>query len=123
LGNNKTLLYKIIKGKEMESQSMVKMNGDTLEITLAGRLDAVNAPYLSDQLQEYKGKDVARMVFFAKDLEYLASAGIRVIVFAVQKILEPGSDAHFIGGQPDIIFVLEMTGLDDALIIQENYEG
>jgi len=107
----------------MESTFIVNINEGTLEITLEGRLDAGNAPSLSDQLQEYKGKNVNSMVIYAKDLEYMASAGIRVIVFAVQKILKPGSDAYFIGGQPDIISVLEMTGLDDALIIQETYLG
>ncbi|MDP3875704.1 MAG: STAS domain-containing protein [Methylobacter sp.] len=107
----------------MESTFIVNINEGTLEITLAGRLDAGNAPSLSDQLQEYKGKDINNMVIYAKDLEYMASAGIRVIVFAVQKILKPGSDAYFIGGQSDIISVLEMTGLDDALIIQETYPG
>ncbi len=107
----------------MESQFIVKINADTLEITLVGRLDAGNAPTLSDLLQEYRGKDIGKMVIYAKDLEYMASAGIRVIVFAVQKILKPGSTAYFIGGQPDIISVLEMTGLDEALTIQESYEG
>jgi anti-anti-sigma factor len=63
------------------------------------------------------------MVIFAENLDYIASAGIRVIVFAVQKILKPGSDAYFIGGKPDVLSVLSMTGLDDALIIQEKYEG
>jgi len=107
----------------MESKFIVNVNGEVLEITLDGRLDAGNAPSLSDQLQEYKGKDITRIVIFAKDLEYMASAGIRVIVFAVQKILKPGCDAYFIGGQPDIISVLEMTGLDDALVFQDHYQG
>jgi len=106
----------------MEGKFTVVNNKNTLEIALAGGLDAGNASSLSDQLQEYKGKDITRMVIFAKDLAYIASAGIRIIVFAVQKILRPGSDAYFIGGQPDVLSVLEMTGIDDALIIQENYE-
>lgn len=105
----------------MDSNFIVTTNENVLEITLAGRLDAGNSPSLSDQLQEYKGKNIEKMVIYAKDLDYMASAGIRVIVFAVQKILKPGSDAYFIGGQPDIISVLEMTGLDDALIIRDSY--
>jgi anti-anti-sigma factor len=107
----------------MEGKFNIVKNAGTLEITLAGGLDAGNAPAVSDKLQEYKGQEITRMVFFAKDLNYIASAGIRVIVFAVQKILKPGSDAYFIGGQPDVLSVIKMTGIDDALILQENYEG
>lgn len=105
----------------MEGKFTVINNENTLEITLAGGLDAGNASTLSDQLQEYKGKEITKMVFFAKELNYIASAGVRVIIFAVQKILKPGSDAYFVNGQPDVLYVLEMTGLDDVLIIQENY--
>jgi len=107
----------------MEGTFDIIKKDETLEITLAGALDAGNAPAVSTKLQEYKGQEISRMVIVAKNLHYIASAGIRVIVFAVQKILKPGSDAYFIGGQPDVLSVLEMTGINDALIIQENYEG
>ncbi len=63
------------------------------------------------------------MVIFARDLDYIASAGIRVIIFAVQKVMQPGADAYFIGGQSDVLSVIKMTGLDDSLIIQDHYEG
>ncbi len=106
----------------MEGKFDIVKNDGTLEITLSGGLDAGNAPTVSEKLQEYKGQEITRMVVFAKNLNYIASAGIRVIVFAVQKILKPGSDAYFIGGQPDVVAVLKMTGIDDALILQENYE-
>lgn len=107
----------------MEGKFEAINNEGTLEITLAGGLDAGNAPELSNQLQEFKGQEISKMVVFAKELDYIASAGIRVIIFAVQKILTPGSDAYFIGAQPDVKSVIEMTGLDDALILQDTYEG
>ena len=107
----------------MDGKFTVINNDGTLEITLEGGLDAGNSGSLSDQLQEYKEKDIKKIVFFAKDLSYLASAGIRVIIFAIQKILKPGSDTYLIGAQADVINVFEMTGLDDAFIIQEDYES
>jgi anti-anti-sigma factor len=106
----------------MEGKFTVVNNANTLEITLIGRLDAGNASAFSDQLQEYRGKEITKIIFFAKNLDYIASAGIRVIVFAIQKILKAGSNAYFIGGQMDVLSVIEMTGLNDALIIQEHHE-
>ncbi len=107
----------------MEGKFDVVNSNGTLEVTLTGGLDAGNAPTLSDKLMEYKGQEITKMVLFVKGLDYIASAGIRVIIFAVQKILRPGSDAYFIGAQPDVLSVIEMTGLDDALILQEKYEN
>lgn len=107
----------------MEGKFEITNNDGTLELTLSGGLDAGNAPDLSNRLQDFKGQNISKLVVFAKELDYIASAGIRVIIFAVQKILKPGSDAYFIGAQPDVKSVIEMTGLDDALILQDTYEG
>ncbi len=107
----------------MEGKFDIENKDGVLEITLTGGLDAGNAPGLSDRLKEFRGEEITRMVVFAKGLDYIASAGLRVIIFAVQKILQPGADAYFIGGQPDVLSVLTMTGLDDTLIIQDSYEG
>lgn len=107
----------------MEGKFDIENKDGTLEITMTGGLDAGNAPGLSDQMKEYQGQDISKMVFLASGLDYIASAGIRVIIYAVQKILTPGCDAYFIGGQPDVLSVISMTGLDDTLIIQDTYEG
>jgi len=106
----------------MEGTFTVENKNGTLEITLAGRLDTQNAPALSEKLQEFKGQDISRIVFTARELTYISSAGIRVLIFAVQKILKPGADAYFIGGVPEVISILEMTGIDESFIIQDTYQ-
>lgn len=106
----------------MEGNFDVKLDGEILKVYLAGNLDATNAPALSDALKTMKDKNVKEIVFFAKDLDYIASAGLRVIIFSIQKIIPPGSKAYFIGGQQDVLSVLSMTGLDDSLIIQDTYD-
>ncbi len=107
----------------MEGKFDVENKDGVLEIKLSGGLDAGNAPGLSDRLKEYRDDEITKMVIFANELDYIASAGIRVIIFAIQKILKPGSDTYFIGGQEDVLAVIKMTGLDESLIIQDTYEG
>jgi len=75
----------------MESRFSVDLNDGVAKIELAGRLDATNAGQLQEELKKLIGQSVGRLVFFAKELEYISSAGLRVIIFAKQKI---GAGAH-----------------------------
>ena len=61
------------------------------------------------------------LVFFAGDLEYISSAGLRVIIFAKQKI---GMDAqvYLIGAPEAILNVIKMSSLDNFMTIQDTYE-
>jgi stage II sporulation protein AA (anti-sigma F factor antagonist) len=104
----------------MESRFKVMHSNNTVKVTLQGRLDAVNSPSLSDELAKLKGKAIGNIVFFAKDLEYISSAGIRVIVFAKQKIGE-NSKIYLIGASETILDVIKMTGLANFMIVQDAY--
>ncbi len=104
----------------MESKFKTDYDGKVLKITLSGKLDANNSPALSDELIGYKGKEISDIVFLAKDLEYISSAGIRVIVFAKQKIGE-NSKLYLIGASETVMDVINMTGLANFIITQDNY--
>ncbi len=105
----------------MEPKFTVTFSEGVAKIELVGRLDATNAPMLQEELKKLIGQDVRRLVFFAKDLDYISSAGLRVIIFAKQKI---GVDAHvyLIGAKEDVLNVVKMSGLDNFMVIQDSYE-
>ena len=90
------------------------------KVILSGRLDATNAPALQEELKKLIGEKIARLVFFANNLEYISSAGLRIIIFAKQKI---GADSkvYFIGGQDAVVNVIRMSGLDNFMDIQPTY--
>jgi len=94
------------------------ISGPTATFTLAGRLDAVSAPALAEELKKLIGKGIQKVVFNAADLAYLSSAGLRAIVFAKQKL---GADPEVIilKPQPDVLGVIKMAGFDSFLTIQE----
>lgn len=105
----------------MEPRFSVDLKDGVAKIELAGRLDATNAGQLQEEMKKLIGQDVNRLIFFAKDLEYISSAGLRVIIFAKQKI---GVDVqvYLIGAQEAVSNVIKMSGLDNFMTIQEAYE-
>ena len=95
----------------------VKNNEGVVEVTLKGRLDAVVAPELHAELAKLEGSEIKKIVFEVKDLEYIASAGLRVIIFSKQKL---GMNAEVImrNVQDDVRAVLKMTGCMSFITIE-----
>lgn len=88
--------------------------GNQTEVTLAGKLDFARAPKLMDALAEMKGKDISTILFKCADLTYISSSGIRVIIFAQQKIA-PGMTIVMENVSEDVMEVLDICGLADFI--------
>ncbi|MFH0754013.1 MAG: anti-sigma factor antagonist [Candidatus Omnitrophota bacterium] len=104
----------------MESKLTVSCVNDVVKVKMCGRLDATNAEGLQNELKLFAGKNIAQLVFLAKDLEYISSAGLRVIIFAKQKI---GVDAHIflVGASEAILNVIKMSGLDNFMTLKDTW--
>jgi anti-anti-sigma factor len=102
----------------MAASYPVEIQGTTATFTLSGRLDAVSAPGLADELKKLIGKQLQKVVFNSSNLDYLSSAGLRAIVFAKQKL---GAEPEVIILKPktDVLDVIKMAGFDSFLTIQE----
>lgn len=100
----------------------ITQSGEITKIKLSGKLDAVNAPVLMEELKSLIGQQVKKIVLYAEELEYISSAGLRTIIFAKQKI---GAEAevYMIGAQETVTDVIKMSGLDNFLYIQDSFEG
>lgn len=96
--------------------------GEVSKVKLHGHIDASIAPALMDELKPLIAqKDkVKKLVFYADELEYIASAGIRAIVFAKQK-LGGKVQVYLIGASATVIDVFKMTGIDKFLTIQDAF--
>lgn len=98
----------------MDNQFEVKQEGAILTIVLGNELATANAPALMDELNNYRDKGIEKVVFDATNLTYIASSGIRTIIFAKQKL---GSNPaiEFVNCAKDIYDVFEMTGIQDYI--------
>ena len=93
----------------------IKRNAEETTIKLVGRLDTTTAPALDKTINE----DIAgtkNLVLDVKELEYISSAGLRVLL-ASQKRMQKNGEMKLTGVCEDVMEVLEMTGFTDILTI------
>ena len=94
----------------------IKRNGQITTREIAGRLDATTAPVLDKTVMEDLG-DTKDLILDMKGLEYISSAGLRVLLGAHQKMQSIGS-VKVINVCEAVMDVFEMTGFADILVIE-----
>lgn len=93
-----------------------KLEGTKLEIILEGRLDTITAPALEKEIKQSLN-GITELIFDFEKLEYISSAGLRVLL-AAQKIMNK-QGSMIIKNVNDVINdVFEVTGFSDILTIE-----
>lgn len=102
----------------MEFKYQINNDNGIVNVELEGYLDAANAVNFHEDMKKLIGKDISKIIFNAEKLEYIASAGLRVIVFTKQKI---GYNADVIlkSPQKSVKSVVEMSGLTNFISFEE----
>ena len=100
------------------SLNIVKtQDGDALSVALEGRLDTVTAPQLEGELRS-SVDGIKTLTFDLTDLEYVSSAGLRVLLSA-QKVMNRQGDMKVCNVQPEVMESFEVTGFADLLNIED----
>lgn len=93
-----------------------KLDGNRLELVVSGRLDTSTAPQLEVFLRENLN-DTEYLVFDFESLEYLSSAGLRVILSA-QKVMNKQGEMVVRNVNDTIMEIFEITGFSEILTIE-----
>jgi len=91
-------------------------NDAELTIALEGRLDTNTSPQLEKELKD-EIDGVASLTFDFKGLEYISSAGLRVLLSA-QKIMNKQGSMKITNVNSEIMEIFEVTGFSDILDIE-----
>ena len=91
------------------------LKGNTLTITLEGRLDTNTVPELEKEVEVLDG--VKKLIFDFKNLEYISSAGLRIILVLHKKMNNQGS-IMIKNVKDNVKEVFEITGFSDILDIK-----
>ncbi len=90
------------------------------KVTLKGELDASVAGQFKETIEQAAAEKPRRLVLYFNELEFLASAGLRVLIFAKQK-MGINVDIYVIGSQGPVLATLEMSGFHHSVYLQDTY--
>lgn len=93
-----------------------KKTGNDLEMFIKGRLDTTTSPELELKLKDAL-TDIKSLVIDIKDLEYVSSAGLRVLLQA-QKVMNKQGNMVIRNASEDVMEIFEVTGFSDILTIE-----
>lgn len=91
-------------------------DGEKLSIKLLGRLDTTTAPKLEAELKQ-SIDGVKALVFDFGEVEYISSAGLRVLL-AAQKVMNRQGEMKLTGVNADVMEIFEITGFSEILTIE-----
>ena len=94
----------------------IKKTAENTVIEIIGRLDTTTAPSLEETLNEDMG-EAKNLILDLKGLEYISSAGLRVLLAAQKKMQKLGS-MKLINVCENVMEVFEITGFADILTIE-----
>lgn len=91
-------------------------NSGNTTLVIEGRLDTLTAPQLEKEINT-ASESAENILLDMTALEYISSAGLRVLLSAQKKISKSGS-MKLTGVSDAVMDVLEMTGFADILNIE-----
>lgn len=94
----------------------IKKNAEETIIEIIGRLDTITAPELDKTINEDIG-DTKNLVLDVKGMEYISSAGLRVLLATQKKMHKLGS-MKVTNVCEEVMEVFEVTGFTDILVIE-----
>lgn len=90
--------------------------GSTVTFTLEGRLDTVTAPDFQAELEEVMD-DASKLILDFEELDYISSAGLRVLLLAQQNMMK--KDGMVLKNVDEsIVEIFDVTGFSDILTVE-----
>ena len=94
-----------------------KLNGSELLFELEGSIDSTSAPELDKVINE-SIKDIESLILDFKNVDYISSAGLRVLLVAYKAMAKQGK---MVVRHPNsnVMDIFSMTGFDNILTIED----
>ncbi len=95
---------------------MFKNENDILRIFFSGRIDSSTVKNAEEEYEKaVSGSEYSRIILDIKHLEYISSAGLRLIL----KIKKENKDTEIVNASSDVYDIFEMTGFTEMLPIKK----
>jgi anti-anti-sigma factor len=94
--------------------------GDVVVAKLAGRLDSQSAPPAEEQLTVLIGTAAPRLAIDLSNLEYISSAGLRVLLVVARKVQQAQGKMALFGLAPGVREVFSISGFDTIFTVRDD---
>lgn len=101
----------------MEIQT--NLSNQNLIISLIGRLDTMTAPQLEKEINDSTLEDIETVTLNMRELEYISSSGLRVILMLYKKLTGLGGKLKIVNVNDMIMELFSMTGMSEYLDIEK----
>ena len=93
------------------------VDNDVVVLRISGRVDTATSPDLEAAFDEAVSTATS-VVFDCAELEYVSSAGLRVLLKAQKAMNAKGGDMKLVGVNEIVMEVLDITGFSDILTVE-----
>ena len=95
------------------------ISSKNIVISLIGRLDTITSPQLEEEINSFSLENIETVILDLKELEYISSAGLRVVLMTHKKMNKLGGQLKLINVNDMILNIFDMTGMSEFLNIQK----
>jgi anti-sigma B factor antagonist len=100
----------------------VRSQGRATVIAISGELDLASSPALQEELDRVATSDAEMLVIDLRELDFMDSTGLSVLVRAHQRAEEQGRRLAMVKGPQQVQRLLSLTGVADRLTVVERPE-
>lgn len=100
-------------------QITTNISNQNLIISLSGRLDTITSPQLEEEINRSSFDEIETVTLNMRSLEYISSAGLRVILMLHKKLAGTNGKLRLINVNDMIMEIFTMTGMDSFLEIEK----
>jgi anti-anti-sigma factor len=102
---------------QSEFRVEVKRQGRAAVIAVTGELDLATGPQLEAELHDISASDTELVVVDLRNLEFMDSTGLSIIVRAHQRLTGEGCELGLVRGSPQVQRLLDLTGVADRIAL------
>ena len=100
-------------------QITTNISNQNLIISLSGRLDTITSPQQEEEINRNSFDEIETVTLNMRELEYISSAGLRVVLKLHKKMTAQGGQLKLINVNDMIMEIFTMTGMDSFLEIDK----
>jgi anti-sigma B factor antagonist len=111
-----------VSGVQNQFHVDVRREGPAAVVVVSGELDLASGPELESELDRLSGPETRLVVIDLRQLDFMDSTGLSIIVRAHQRMAGEGCEMGLVKGSQQVQRLLDLTGVADRLRLVDTPE-